>query len=99
GVVALDVALVLRAEAFDGVVVAGELAASAADVDGVAADELLLAWVLEILPARHPPDCGIGDAVRPRRLAQQLRKIAVARTSVEMLTQVSADLSAGVGDA
>src|SRR6266480_4613911 len=72
-IVTLDVALVLCAKALDLVVMAGELPTAATDVHRVAADKLFFAWISQILPARHPSNRRIGNAVRSSRLAQELR--------------------------
>ena len=68
GVVALDIALELRAKALNATIVARELATTAARVHGVTPDKLLLARILQILPPRHPGDGGVGDVVRSGRL-------------------------------
>src|SRR5215470_13626352 len=73
GIVALDLALELRAEAFDAAVVTRKFAAASADVERVAAEEFLFARIFQILPARHPGDRGVGDVVGRRRLAKQPR--------------------------
>src|SRR5580693_3694981 len=54
GIAALDLAFVIAAESFDLVKVPGKLRAAAIRVDGISANEFLLARIVEILPARHP---------------------------------------------
>ena len=97
-IVTLDLALVFRTKAFELAVVSGELATAAADVQGVAADEFLLARILQVLPARHPRNRGIGDVVRSGRLAQQLWQVSIARAAVQVIAQIAAQLSAGICD-
>ena len=54
GIVAFDLALVMAAEAFTLPIVPGELAAAAAPINGISANEFLFATILQVLPARHP---------------------------------------------
>ncbi len=55
GIIALDVALEFRTEAFELIVVAGKFSAASTDIDGVAADEFFFAGIFEILPAITTP--------------------------------------------
>src|ERR1700675_1062485 len=97
-IVALDVALVLCAKALDLVVMARELPTAATDVDPVASDEFLFPWIFQILPARHPTNRRIGNAVRSSRLAQEPRQITVPGTSIQVIAQIAAELSTGIRD-
>src|SRR6185369_7373082 len=78
--------------------VSGKFAAASADVDGVATNKFFLFWILEILPARHPSNGGIGDAVGRSGLTHQARDVSIAGAAVEMVAEVAAELSAGVCD-
>src|ERR1700685_1178536 len=68
-IAALDLALELAAEALDVSVVIRKLAAAAVRIDGVAADEFLLARIVKVLPARHPGDGAGRDVIGKTRLA------------------------------
>src|SRR2546423_1983669 len=97
-VVALDIALESRAKAFDLSEISGELSTTAADVDRVTSNEFLLSRIFQVLPARHPGNCGISNVVRRRRLAQKPRQVAISRASVEVIAKVPPQLSARIGD-
>ncbi len=51
------------------------------------------------MPARHPADGRVGNVVRRRRLADEAGNKAVARATVEMINQIFAEHTAGVGNA
>src|ERR1700730_56676 len=72
-IVALEIALESRAEAFDLSVIPWELSTTATHVHRVAPDKFFCARIFQILPARHPSHGGIGNVVRRRRLAQKPR--------------------------
>src|SRR5207249_10401101 len=56
GIVTLDFAFVFGAEAFDLPIVPWKLSATTPHVNRITANELLLARILQVLPARHPGD-------------------------------------------
>src|SRR5262249_30063939 len=97
-VIALDIPLELRSEAFDLPVVSGEFSAAAADIERISADKFFLTRALQILPARCPCHCGIRYVVWSRRLPEQLRQISIAGASIQVLAQVAAKLPAGIRD-
>src|SRR5262249_29788931 len=53
-VIALDLPLEFLAEAFNLTIVAGKFSATAADIDGIATNELFFTWILQVLPTGHP---------------------------------------------
>src|SRR3979490_2566665 len=69
-IVALEIALESRAEAFDLPVIPRELSTTATHVHRVTPDKFFFPRIFQILPARHPSNGGIGNVVRRRRLAQ-----------------------------
>src|SRR5262249_58667524 len=92
-------ALELRTETLELLKMSREGAAAAVRVDGVPANELLLEWAFQVLPARHPDYGRVGDVVGRGRLPDQLRQEAVGRRPVKVIADVSAHLAARIGDA
>src|SRR5271170_516077 len=99
GITPLDFRFVTRAETFDVFGVRRKDVASTAGIKRIAANEFLLFRIVEILPSRQPGDRCLRDVVGEAWLAKQLRQIAIASCSVKMVAKVSAQLTAGVGDA
>src|ERR1700730_1807683 len=75
-IVALEIALESRAEAFDLLVVPRELSTTASHVHRVASAKFFCPRIFQILPARHRSNVGIGNVVRRGRLAQKPRQVA-----------------------
>src|SRR5215475_342749 len=98
-VIAANVALELRTEALELLKMPREGAAAAVRVNGVTANELLLEWAFQVLPAGHPDDGRVGDIVGRGRLPDQLRQEAVGRGPIKVIADVSAHLAARIGDA
>src|ERR1700682_6667718 len=98
-IVALEIALESRAEAFDLPVISREFSTTSSHVHRVAPDKFFFPRIFQILPARHPGNRGIGNVVRRRRLAQKPRQVAIAWTAVKGLAQIAPELSAGICDA
>src|SRR5207245_3345872 len=77
----------------------GVFTATSAGIHGVAANEFLLMWIFQVLPARHPNDGVVADAVGEAGLTGELREIARSRLPVEVIAQITSKLSAGIGNA
>src|SRR5437660_1243532 len=85
GIVALDLALIGRAKALDLIVVSWELSATAPHVNRVAPDEFFFPRIFQVLPTRHPCNCGVSDVVRSGRLTQKLGQVSIARSPIQVI--------------
>src|SRR5215471_21295707 len=52
--------------------------------------------IVQVLPPWHPDHLTARDVIRRARLSEKLRKIAVAGSSIEVVAEVAADLSARI---
>jgi len=66
----LDFALERGTKTIDTGGVPGKFRAATIWIDGITANEFLLARVVEVLPARHPCDGTVGGMIRETRLSQ-----------------------------